>query len=161
MVDSSRFNPQSYSHCERGCTIGHNPFRVMAQQKKKSQVATIKTKLLCMDAEVQASKVFTPGDKINAEVEYVDEDNLRITQNQPKAKKEKQPAPERKFKDLIGSLHGKISKTDFGVTLHLYVRHGEYKNARVLADIFESETEQMCDVLGDMELGEEADQCDR
>lgn len=133
----------------------------MAKQKKKSQVATVKTKLLCMDANVEATKVFVPGDKIKAEVEYVDEDNLRITEHQPKAKTEKVSLPERRFKDLTGSLHGKISKTDFGVTMHLYVRHGEYKNARVLADIFESETEQMCDVLGDMELGEEADQCDR
>lgn len=133
----------------------------MAKQKKKSQVATVKTKLLCMDANVEATKVFVPGDKIKAEVEYVDEDNLRITEHQPKTKTEKVSLPERRFKDLTGSLHGKISKTDFGVTMHLYVRHGEYKNARVLADIFESETEQMCDVLGDMELGEEADQCDR
>lgn len=122
---------------------------------KKSQAATVKTKLLCMDADVHATKKFVPGDKINAEVEYVDEDNLRITQHQPKAKPEKLQLPERRFKDLTGSLHGKISKTDFGVTLHLYVRHGEYKNARVLADIFEAETEQMCDVLSDLELGEE------
>ena len=133
----------------------------MKKNVKKSQVATVKTKLLCMDANVEATKVFVPGDKIKAEVEYVDEDNLRITEHQPKAKTEKVSLPERRFKDLTGSLHGKISKTDFGVTMHLYVRHGEYKNARVLADIFESETEQMCDVLGDMELGKEADQCDR
>ena len=126
----------------------------MKKNVKKSQVA-VKTKLLCMDADVEATKVFVPGDKIKAEVEYVDEDNLRITEQQPKAKTEKVPLPERRFKDLTGSLHGTISKTDFGVTMHLYVRHGEYKNARALADIFESETEQMCDVLGDMELGEE------
>lgn len=133
----------------------------MANKTKKSQVATVKTKLLCMDADVEATKVFTPGDKIKADVEYVDEDNLRITQHQPKAKTEKQSLPERKFRDLTGSLHGKISKTDFGVTLHMYVRHGEYKNARILADIFEAETEQMCDVLGEMELGEEAESCGR
>lgn len=103
-------------------------------------------------------KQFAVGDKIKAEVVYVDEDNLRITQVQNKRKPQTE-SPERKFKDLTGSLHGKISRTDFGVTLHLYVRHGDYKNARALADIFESETEQMCDVLGDMDLGEEAEQC--
>lgn len=120
---------------------------------KKSQVANVKTKLLCMDAEVVTKeKKFAIGDKIHAEVEYVDEDNLRVTER----KKRTTEMPERKFKDLTGSLHGKISMTDFGVTLHVYVRHGEYKNARVLADIFESETEQMCDVLGEIELGEEA-----
>lgn len=135
---------------------------IMKKNVKKSQVANVKTKLLCMDATVVTNeKAFTPGDKIKAEVEYVDEDNLRITEHHPKEKAEKVQLPERRFKDLTGSLHGKISKTDFGVTLHVYVRHGEYKNARVLADIFEGETEQMCDVLGDMELGEEVEQCDR
>ena len=115
-----------------------------------------------MDAEVVTNeKNFAVGDKIKAEVEYVDEDNLRIKETPKKQKKPQTEMPERKFRDLTGSLHGKISKTDFGVTLHLYVRHGEYKNARVLADIFETETEQMCDVLGDMALGEEDDSCDK
>jgi hypothetical protein len=133
----------------------------MAQKKKTAQVATVKTKLLCMDANVFTNeKKFTPGDNINADVEYVDEDNLRITERSKKRKPQTE-SPERRFKDLTGSLHGKISKTDFGVTLHLYVRHGEYKNARALADIFEAETEQMCDTLGDMELGEEDDLCDK
>ncbi len=131
----------------------------MKKNVKKSQEATVKTKLLCMDADVVTNeKQFAVGDKIKAEVVYVDEDNLRITQVQNNRKPQTE-SPERKFKDLTGSLHGKISRTDFGVTLHLYVRHGDYKNARALADIFESETEQMCDVLGDMKLGEEADPC--
>ena len=130
----------------------------MKKNVKKTQEATVKTKLLCMDATVVTNeKVFSPGDKIKAEVEYVDEDNLRITQNPAKQNKPQTEMPERRFHDLVGSLHGKICMTDFGVTLHMYVRHGEYKNARALADIFEAETEQMCDVLGDMEL-EEAEQ---
>ncbi len=126
----------------------------MAKQMKKSQEATVKTKLLCMDAEVEGKKVFVPGDRINAEVEYVDEDNLRITEHQP-TRKVQAENPERRYKNLTGSLHGKISKTDFGVTMHLYVRHGEYRNARVLADIFELETEQMCDALSEMDLSRE------
>ena len=95
-------------------------------------------------------------DGIITMVQDENKDNLRIKENPKKHKKPQSEMPERKYHDLVGSLHGKISKTDFGVTLHVYVRHGEYKNARVLADIFESETEQMCDVLGEIELGEEA-----
>ena len=126
----------------------------MAQQQKKSQEATVKTKLLCMDADVVTNeKTFAVGDKIHAEVEYVDEDNLRITERKKCSKKTEMP--ERKYHDLIGSLHGKISMTDFGVTLHVYVRHGEYKNTRALADLFESETEQMCDMLSEIPLTEE------
>lgn len=133
----------------------------MAHKTKKTQVANVKTKLLCMDADVVTNeKVFTVGDKIKAEVEYVDEDNLRITQAQTNRRPQAE-SPERKFKDITGSLHGKISKTDFGVTLHMYVRHGEYKNTRELADIFEAETEQMCDVLSETKLGEEDEQCDK
>lgn len=122
---------------------------------KKSQVAKVKTKLLCMDANVEATKVFVPGDKIKAEVEYVDEDNLRITEHPIKSSKPKTEFPERKYHDLVGSLHGKICQTDFGVTLHVYIRNGEFKNTRALADMFESETEQMCDLLAEIPLTEE------
>ena len=118
-------------------------------------MATVETPLYFMDVKVKSTKVFVPGDKINAEVEYVDEDNLRIKENPKKHKKPQSEMPERKYHDLVGSLHGKISMTDFGVTLHVYVRHGEYKNARVLADLFESETEQMCDMLSEIPLTEE------
>lgn len=126
----------------------------MSKKVKKSQVA-VKTKLLCMDANVEATKVFVPGDKIKAEVEYVDEDNLRITESPGKQAKPKVEFPERKYHDLVGSLHGKICQTDFGVTLHVYIRNGEFKNTRVLADMFESETEQMCDLLCEIPLTEE------
>ena len=126
----------------------------MKKNVKKSQVA-VKTKLLCMDADVEATKVFVPGDKIKAEVEYVDEDNLRITESSGKQTKPKVEFPERKYHDLVGSLHGKICQTDFGVTLHVYIRNGEFKNTRALADMFESETEQMCDLLCEIPLTEE------
>ena len=126
----------------------------MKKNVKKSQVA-VKTKLLCMDADVEATKVFVPGDKIKAEVEYVDEDNLRITESPGKQTKPKVEFPERKYHDLVGSLHGKICQTDFGVTLHVYIRNGEFKNTRALADMFESETEQMCDLLCEIPLTEE------
>ena len=126
----------------------------MKKNVKKSQVA-VKTKLLCMDANVEATKVFVPGDKIKAEVEYVDEDNLRITEQLGKQAKPKVEFPERKYHDLVGSLHGKICQTDFGVTLHVYIRNGEFKNTRALADMFESETEQMCDLLCEIPLTEE------
>ena len=126
----------------------------MSKKVKKSQVA-VKTKLLCMDANVEATKVFEPGDKIKAEVEYVDEDNLRITESPGKQAKPKVEFPERKYHDLVGSLHGKICQTDFGVTLHVYIRNGEFKNTRALADMFESETEQMCDLLCEIPLTEE------
>ena len=128
----------------------------MAQKKKNAQVATVKTKLLCMDASVLTNeKKFTPGDNINAQVEYVDEDNLRITEHPKRRRVPKTECPERKYHDLVGSLHGKICKTDFGVTMHVYVRHGEYKNSRALADIFENEAEQMCDLLSDIPLTED------
>lgn len=128
----------------------------MAHKTKKSQVASVKTKLLCMDADVVTNeKQFVVGDKIKAEVEYVDVDNLRITQNPSKQAKPKTEFPERKYHDLVGSLHGKICQTDFGVTLHIYVRNGEFKNTRALADMFESETEQMCDLLSEIPLTEE------
>ena len=130
-------------------------FVTMSKKAKKSQVASVKTKLLCMDAEVLTNeKKFAVGDKIKAEVEYVDEDNLRVIQ-QPSKSKPQTENPERKYHDLVGSLHGKICKTDFGVTLHVYVRHGEYPNTRALADMFESETEQMCDLLSVIALCEE------
>lgn len=127
----------------------------MRENVKKSQEASVKTKLLCMDADVVTNeKTFAVGDKIKAEVEYVDEDNLRIREN-PKKQKPQTRKPERKYHDLVGSLHGKICMTEFGYTLHMYVRNGEFKNMRALADLFESETEQMCDLLSEIPLTEE------
>ena len=106
---------------------------------------------ICTDLKViMKTELPKEGKTYRGKLTYHDADSSTFEEDEPR--KPQTESPERKFKDLTGSLHGKISTTDFGVTLHLYVRHGDYKNARVLADIFESETEQMCDVLGDMEL---------
>lgn len=118
----------------------------------------LKDTKICTDLKViMKTELPQAGKTYKGRLTYHNEDCSTFEEDEPR----KRPAtmPERKFKDLTGSLHGKISKTDFGVTLHLYVRHGEYKNARVLADIFESETEQMCDVLSDTELEEEVEKC--
>lgn len=118
----------------------------------------LKDTKICTDLKViMKTELPQEGKTYRGKLTYHNEDSSTFEEDAPRQSKTEMP--ERKYKDLTGSLHGKISKTDFGVTLHLYVRHGEYKNARVLADIFEAETEHMCDVLGDMELGEEVSPC--
>ena len=114
----------------------------------------LKDTKICTDLHViMKTELPKEGKTYRGKMTYHDEFHQTFVEDAPR--KQPAPMPERKFTDLTGSLHGKISKTDFGVTLHVYVRHGEYRNARALADLFESETEQMCDVLEDMVLGEE------
>ena len=124
----------------------------MSKKAKKSQVASVKTKLLCMDAEVVTNeKIFAVGDKIKAEVEYVDEDNLRITQHKPKEKAEKIPSPERKQTVLARTVHGKMSADKYGVHVGFYFRYDEIGNNAWLGDRLEGESEQMSDLLENME----------
>ena len=92
------------------------------------------------------------GKSYHGTLTYENEDHSTFVEDDPKQRKPKNPMPERQYKDLTGSLHGKISRNDHGVILHMYVRHGEYQNARALADIFEREVEQMCDDLSDDDL---------
>ena len=112
----------------------------------------------CTDLKViMKSELPQEGKTYRGKLTYHNEDSSTFEEDEPHKRPE--TAPERKFKNLTGSLHGKISMTDFGVTLHVYVRHGEYKSSSALVDMFEGETEQMCDVLSDMDLKEEVAKC--
>ena len=130
----------------------------MATKTKKSQVATketqeVTTTLLCMDAKVTTNdKVIEQGETIDARVTYVDDDHLRIIQHKRKPHVDH---PELHWRDLVGSLHGKMRMNANGVLLQMYVRHGDYKNENELCDIFEQEIEQMDEQLACMNLASE------
>lgn len=110
-----------------------------------------------MNAEITtAGKIFEEGDRIHAEVTYVNEDLLRIVERQKRAHVRH---PELWWRNLVGSLHGKVRTNANGVMLMLYVRHGEYENAKNLVDIMASEMEMMGDILGEMNLQEEVKKC--
>ncbi|MBR1716595.1 MAG: hypothetical protein IJ718_03120 [Paludibacteraceae bacterium] len=85
--------------------------------------------------------VIQEGESRNGRLKYVDEDTFIFKEISTHAR---QSFPERKYQDLTGSLHGKISKNDHGAILHVYVRNEDYQNMKVLADIFEREVELMC-----------------
>ena len=117
-----------------------------------------KTTFPCVDLKVESpADVIKEGESRKGVLTFVDDDHFHFKEHD---KNQSVKLPERCYKDLTGSLHGRISKNDHGVTLHMYVRHGDYQNARALADIFEHEVEQMCDDLSDMDL-EEDEQCDK
>ena len=104
-----------------------------------------------MDVDYEGhAEVIKEGESRKGVLTLVNEDKFRFVEQKRLEGKQ----PERHFKDLIGSLHGKISKNEHGVILHMYVRHGDYQNARALADIFEKEVEQMCGELCDTDLKE-------
>ena len=130
----------------------------MATKTKKSQVATketqeVTTTLLCMDAKVTTNdKVIEQGETIDARVTYVDDDHLRIIQHKRTPHVDH---PELHWRDLVGSLHGKMRMNANGVLLQMYVRHGDYKNENELCDIFEQEIEQMDEQLACMNLASE------
>ena len=124
-------------------------FRLVAKMKQQH--------FLCMDVDFEGqADVIKEGESRKGILTFVNEDKFRFVESEP----HKTPsAPTHRYQDLTGSLHGKISKNEHGVFLHMYVRHDDYQNARALADIFGSEVEQMCDVLADMNLKEEVAKC--
>ena len=114
-----------------------------------------KTTFPCVDLKVESpAEVIKEGESRKGVLTFIDDDHFHFMEHgkKPKARVK---LPERCYKDLTGSLHGKISKNDHGVILHMYVRHGDYQNAHALADIFEREVEQMCDDLCELDLGED------
>ena len=118
---------------------------------KETQEVT--TTLLCMDAKVTTNdKVIEQGETIDARVTYVDEDHLRIIQHK---RTPHVNHPELHWRDLVGSLHGKMRMNANGVLLQMYVRHGDSKNEMELCDIFEQEIEQMDEQLACMNLASE------
>ena len=116
-----------------------------------------KTTFPCVDLKVESpAEVIKEGESRKGVLTFIDDDHFHFVEN---GKNPPVKLPGRHYKDLTGSLHGRISKNEHGVILHMYVRHGDYQNAHALADIFEREVEQMCDDLSDMDLGEESDLC--
>ena len=100
--------------------------------------------------------VIQEGESRNGRLKYVDEDTFLFKEISTHAR---QSFPERKYQDLTGSLHGKISKNDHGAILHVYVRYEDYQNMKVLADIFEREVELMCNDICDMDIKQEVATC--
>lgn len=118
---------------------------------------TINTKVLCTDMDLTLNEQGPQNGKTyKGKLTYYDEDHSKFVEDAPK---EKQPFPERRYRDLVGSLHGKVSMNANGVTLHMYVRHSDYANACALCDILEQEVEQMTNELSSMNLQAEAQQC--
>jgi hypothetical protein len=115
-----------------------------------------KTTFPCVDLKVESpATVIKQGESRKGVLKFIDEDHFHFEEKI----REVGTMPQCKYHDLVGSLHGKVSMNDHGVMLRVYVRHEDYKNSRELSDIFESEVEQMCDLLSDVPLGEEAEKC--
>ena len=131
----------------------------MANNKKKSQVAKkvneVEKSYYYMTVKYRGqAPAMQEGDCRNGQLRFVDEDTFVFL---AKSQLGQQASHERKFKDLVGDLHGKISMNAHGVTLHLYVKHGDYKNAMELCDIFEQELERMDERLACMDLASEVE----
>ncbi len=128
------------------------------KQTKKSLKGKKETKTLYyMTAKVTTvGKSYEQGDRIHAEVTYVNEDTLHIVQ---RTKQSHVRHPELHWRDLVGSLHGKVRTNANGVLLMMYIRHGEYKNGMNLSDIFASEVEMMGESLSEMNMAEEVARC--
>ena len=147
---------------EKGINDWRHKSFVMAAKKNSAHVATnatseVTTTLLCMDAKVTTNdKVIEQGQTIDARVTYVDDDHLRIIQHKRSPHVDH---PELHWRDLVGSLHGKLRINANGVLLQMYVRHGDYKSEMELCDIFEQELEQMDEQLACMNLKQEIAQC--
>ena len=116
-----------------------------------------KTTFPCVDLKVESpAEVIKEGESRKGVLTFIDDDHFHFVEN---GKKPPVKQSGLRYKDLTGSLHGKISMNANGVIVHMYVRHDDYPSELLLADIIEREVEQMCNELTDFNLKEEAEQC--
>ena len=134
---------------------------IMAKQTKKSQVANkYPDTKICTDVKVWLNE---PGLKRNKAYRgtftYHNANHSTFIEDDVKQSKPHVIHPELHWRDLVGSLHGKVRINANGVLLQMYIRHDDYQNANELCDIFESEIEQMDEQLSGMDLKEEVSRC--
>ena len=150
----------------------------MATKTKKSQVAS-KTEMVdktfyFMNVKYRGeAPLIAVGEKRQGELMFVDEDTMRFIAKKSATKKNALEAaathetterghvehPELHWRDVVGSLHGKVSVNANGVKVHMYIRHDDYKDSFDLADLIGKEMEHIGESLCDIDLKEEVSRC--
>ena len=115
-----------------------------------------KNNFSCVDLKFEGRTVIKEGEKRQGTLHYMEQDetfkfvekSLRYVQH-----------PELHWRLLDRTKHGRININSQHVKVEFYIRHEDYQNGRELADILAAEIETMGDNLSDMNLKEEAEQC--
>ena len=124
---------------------------------KKSQVANkYPDTKICTDVKVWLNEQgLKRGKPYRGTFTYHNVNHSTFVEDDVKQSKPHTEHPELHWRDLVGSLHGKMRMNANGVLLQMYVRHGDYNNEMELCDIFEQEIEQMDEQLACMNLDSE------
>lgn len=117
-----------------------------AKEVKKSQEA--KQVFLCMNVKFEGNEsVIKVGETRDVRLKFVDEDNFLATEKKPST----QAYKDRKRTILARTVHGTMSADEYGVHIGFYFRHDEIEKNEALADVLESEAEEMGDRIVEME----------
>jgi Zn-dependent metalloprotease len=117
---------------------------------------TIKTTLPCVDAHVTTvGQNLQQGKRYLGSFVYEDDDNVRFVEKQSLHVEH----PELHWRLLDRTKHGRIHTNANHIKVEFYIKHGDYRNGRDLADILASEIETMGESLSDMDLEEEVALC--
>ena len=118
----------------------------MAKKTKKSQAA--EKKFFFMNVEFKGKEsIIQVGESRDVKLKFKDEDTFIAVE------KSKAPAcaGERKRTILARTVHGTMSRDEYGIHIGFYFRHDEWQKNEALAELLESEAEMMGDHILEME----------
>lgn len=105
---------------------------------------------ICTDLKViMKTELPQAGKTYRGKLTYHNEDSSTFEEDAPRKRTES--APERKQTVLARTVHGKMSADKYGVHVGFYFPHDEFSNNKWLGDRLEGESEQMSDLLENME----------
>ena len=116
---------------------------------KKAEKASKKSQVfLCMDVKFEGDEsVIKVGETRNVRLKLVDEDNFLAVE-----KKSVTPANKGMQRFVLArTVHGTLSADEFGFHIGFYIRHDEVHKNEALADLLETEAEEMGDRIVEME----------
>ena len=143
MLGSTRSDPQSYRHYERGCTIGPKTLRQM------------KSTFPCVDLKFEGNTIIQQGESRKGVLRFVDDDHFNFAES----KVQHVIHPELHWRLLDRTKHGRIHVNSQHVKVEFYIRHGDYVSEQQLADMLASEIETMGESLCEMDLEQEVAKC--
>ena len=105
---------------------------------------------ICTDLKViMKTELPQEGKTYKGKLTYHDADSSTFEEDAPR--KQRAAIPERKQTVLARTVHGKMSADKYGVHVGFYFRNDEIGNNAWLGDRLEGESEQMSDLLENME----------
>lgn len=121
---------------------------VIKSTKVAKKVQEASKKFFFMNVEFKGNEsVIKVGETRDVKLKFVDEDNFLATEKTPATR----DCKDRRRTILARTVHGTMSADEYGVHIGFYFRHDEIDKNEALAEVLESEAEEMGDRIVEME----------